>query len=61
MNFLRQILKSLHISHFSFYALIFLIIASFSITFYLLILLSDELTEVDPKQLLYFLVKHLVN
>tara|TARA_Y100000590_G_scaffold433151_1_gene549886 strand:- start:3955 stop:6102 length:2148 start_codon:yes stop_codon:yes gene_type:complete len=55
MNFLRQILKSLHISHFSFYAFIFLIIASFSITFYLLILLSDELTDVDPKQLLYFL------
>ena len=55
MNFFRQLLKSFHITQFSFYALIILIIASFSTTFYLLILLSDELTDVDPKKLLYFL------
>ena len=55
MNFVRQILYSIYITKFSFYALIGLIIASFSITFYLLILLSDELTDLDPRKLLYFL------
>ena len=55
MNFFRQFLKSLYITQFSFYILIGLIIASFSITFYLLILLTDELTDVDTKKLLFFL------
>ena len=55
MKFLSQFLKSNHITQFSFYALVGLIIASFSITFYLLILLSDELSVVDTKKLLFFL------
>lgn len=55
MNFFRQFLKSIYITQFSFYILIGLIIASFSITFYLLILLTDELTDVDTKKLLFFL------
>ena len=55
MKFLSQFLKSNHITQFSFYALVGLIIASFSITFYLLILLSDELSVIDTKKLLFFL------
>ena len=55
MSFFRQFLKSIYITQFSFYALIGLIIASFSMTFYLLILLSDELIDLDPKKLLFFL------
>ena len=55
MNFFRNLLKSIHITQFSFYLLILLIIASFSITYYLLILLSDELSDSDLKRLLYFL------
>ena len=55
MNFFRHFLKSIYITQYSFYALIALIITSFSITFYLLILLSDELSDLDPKKLLYFL------
>ena len=55
MTFFRQFLKSIYFTQFSFYALIGLIISSFSITFYLLILLSDELTNIDPKRILYFL------
>ena len=55
MNFFKQLLKSIYITQFSFYALIGLIISCFSITFYLLVLLSDELINLDPKKLLYFL------
>ena len=55
MKFFRHFLKSIYITKFSFYVLIALIIASFSITFYLLVLLSDELSDLDPKKLLYFL------
>ena len=52
---LSKFLRSIHITKFSFYLLILLIILSFSITFYLLILLSDELSNLDPKKLLFFL------
>ena len=55
MSFLRHFLKSIYITQFSFYLLISLIIASFSVTYYLLILLSDELTDLDTKKLLFFL------
>ena len=55
MSFIKQFLKSFHITTFSFYALIGLIIACFSITFYLLFLLTNQLTELDPTKLLYFL------
>ena len=55
MKFFRHFLKSIYITKFSFYVLIALIIASFSVTFYLLVLLSDELSDLDPKKLLYFL------
>ena len=55
MNYFKQFLKTIYITKFSFYALIVLVVASFSITFFLLVLLSDELTDLDPKKLLYFL------
>ena len=55
MNSFKQFLKSIYITQISFYALIGLIFASFSITFYLLVILSDELTAIDPKKLLFFL------
>ena len=55
MNFFRNFLKSIYVSQFSFYLLICLILASFSITFYLLIILSNELSDYDPIHLLYFL------
>jgi len=55
MRIFKQFLKSIYITQFLFYSLIGLIIASFSITFYLLLLLSDELTDLDTKKLLLFL------
>ena len=55
MSFFKQFLKSFYITQYLFYLLIGLIIASFSITFYLLLLLSDELTDLDTKKLLFFL------
>ena len=55
MNSFKQFLKSIYITQISFYALIGLIFASFSITFYLLVILSDELTTLDPNKLLFFL------
>ena len=55
MFHLANLLKSFYITKFSFYVLIGLIIASFSITFYLLILLSSEFADPVPKKLLYFL------
>ena len=55
MNFFKQLLKSIYITKISFYILIALIVASFSITFYLLFLLSDELSDPNPKKLLIFL------
>ena len=54
MNFLNKILQSVHISKFSFYLLIILIITSFSITFYLL-LPNNELVK-DPQNLQFVLL-----
>ena len=54
MNKLPNLLKTLHLSRFSFYLLICLIVLSFSITFYLL-LPNNQLVK-DPINLQYFLI-----
>ena len=58
MNKLSQFLKFLHLSKFSFYLLVLLIIASFSITFYLL-LPNNELVK-DPINLQYILLADII-
>ena len=54
MKYLSQFIKTLHLSKFSFYVLLALIILSFSITFYLL-LPNNELVK-DPINLQYILL-----
>ena len=54
MNFLTKLLNVVHISKFSFYFLIILIITSFSITFYLL-LPNNQLVK-DPQNLQFVLL-----
>ena len=54
MNKLSYLLKTLHLSRFSVYLLIFLIALSFSITYYLL-LPNNQLVK-DPIKLQYFLI-----
>ena len=51
---LSKLLKSIHLSRLSFYFLIFLIILSFSITFYLM-LPNNDLVK-DPRRLQFFLL-----
>ena len=51
---LSKLLRSIHISKFSFYLLIILILLSFSITFYLL-LPNNQLVK-DPQNLQYLLL-----
>ena len=58
MKKISQILKTLHLSKLSFYALVILIISSFSITFYLL-LPNNELVK-DPVNLQYFLLADVI-
>ena len=53
MHYLSDFLKSIYITKFSFYVLIGLIVASFSITFYLL--LPNNLLVKDPQNLLILL------
>ncbi len=55
---LSKFLKSFHISKISFYFLIFLIIVSFSITFYLM-LPNNDLVK-DPQRLQYFLLADII-
>ena len=55
---LTKFLKSIHISKFSFYLLILLILLSFSITFYLL-LPNNQLVK-DPQNLQYFLLADVI-
>ena len=54
MSFLTKLLNVVHISKFSFYFLIILIITSFSITFYLL-LPNNQLVK-DPQNLQFLLL-----
>ncbi len=58
MNFLSQLLKYIHISKFSFYLLIILVIGSFSITFYLL-LPNNQLVK-DPQNLQFILLADVI-
>ena len=51
---LSNILKQIHLTKFSFYLLIFLILTSFGITFYLM--LPDNNLVKDPQKLQYFLL-----
>lgn len=55
MNFIKLLLKYFYINKFSFYAFIVLIITCFSITFYLLVIISNEFAEPNPRKLLFFL------
>ncbi len=55
---LSKLLKSIHLSRLSFYFLIFLIILSFSITFYLL-LPNNDLVK-DPRRLQFFLLADVI-
>ena len=55
---LSKFLKSFHLSKISFYFLIFLIIVSFSITFYLM-LPNNDLVK-DPQRLQYFLLADII-
>ncbi len=55
---LSKLLKSIHLSKISFYFLIFLILISFSITFYLL-LPNNDLVK-DPQRLQYFLLADVI-
>ena len=55
---LSKILKSFHLSKISFYFLIFLILVSFSITFYLM-LPNNDLVK-DPQRLQFFLLADIV-
>ncbi|MDC0045158.1 ATP-binding protein [Pelagibacteraceae bacterium] len=55
---LSKLLKTIHLSKFSFYFLIFLIIISFSITFYLM-LPNNNLVK-DPERLQYFLLADVI-
>ena len=58
MNNLSKFLKSIHITKFSFYLLVILIILSFSITFYLL-LPNNQLVK-DPINLQYLLLADVI-
>ena len=58
MNKLSKIIKSLHLSKFSFYFLLFLVISSFTITFYLL-LPNNQLVK-DPLNLQYILIADVI-
>jgi len=58
MKKISQLIKTLHLSKFSFYALVSLVILSFSITFYLL-LPNNELVK-DPIKLQYILLADVV-
>ena len=58
MNNLSKLLKSIHISRFSFYLLILLIVLSFSITFYLL-LPNNQLVK-DPQNLQFLLLADVI-
>ena len=58
MNNLSKFLKTIHITNFSFYLLVILIILSFSITFYLL-LPNNQLVK-DPVNLQYLLLADVV-
>ena len=55
---LSKLLKSIHLSRLSFYFLIFLIILSFSITFYLM-LPNNDLVK-DPRRLQFFLLADVI-
>ena len=55
---LSKLLKSIHLSRISFYFLIFLILVSFSITFYLM-LPNNNLVK-DPQRLQYFLLADII-
>ena len=55
---LSKLLRSIHITKFSFYLLIILIVLSFSITFYLL-LPNNELVK-DPKNLQIILLADVI-
>ena len=55
---LSKFLKTIHLTKFSFYFLIFLILVSFSITFYLM-LPNNDLVK-DPQRLQYFLLVDVV-
>ena len=55
---LSKLLRSIHISKFSFYLLIILILLSFSITFYLL-LPNNQLVK-DPQNLQYLLLADVI-
>ena len=55
---LSKILKSFHLTKVSFYFLIFLILISFSITFYLL-LPNNDLVK-NPQRLQYFLLADII-
>ena len=58
MNKISQLIKTLHLSKLSFYILLFLIILSFSITFYLL-LPNNELVK-NPINLQYILLADVI-
>ena len=58
MTNLSKLLKSIHISKFSFYLLIILIVLSFSITFYLM-LPNNQLVK-DPQKLQYLLLADVI-
>ena len=55
---LSKFLKSFHLTKISFYLLIFLILVSFSITFYLM-LPNNDLVK-DPQRLQYFLLADII-